>query len=61
MATDPATQYWYNTRTGAVEQGFVSPAADRVGPFETQEEAAHAMDKLRANAERWAREDAEND
>ena len=25
-------KFWYNMKTGQVEQGFVSPAPDRVGP-----------------------------
>ena len=32
-------KYWYNLRTGKVERGFESPAIDRVGPFDTEEEA----------------------
>lgn len=50
--------YWYNMRTGAVEKGLVSPAIDRVGPFDTEEAAAHALETLRRNSERWAEEDA---
>ncbi|GAB3388229.1 hypothetical protein GCM10027568_09040 [Humibacter soli] len=51
-------KYWYNLKTGAVEQGFKSPAPDRVGPFDTHEEAEHALEKLRENSARWAEEDA---
>ncbi|WP_243063128.1 SPOR domain-containing protein [Humibacter sp. RRB41] len=51
-------KYWYNVKTGAVEQGFKSPAPNRVGPFDTHEEAEHALDKLRENSARWAEEDA---
>ncbi|WP_308464749.1 SPOR domain-containing protein [Rathayibacter soli] len=51
-------KYWYNMKTGAVERGFVSPAPDRVGPFDTAEEASHALEKLRANSEKWAADDA---
>jgi hypothetical protein len=55
---DAEQRYWYNMKTGAVEQGFVSPAPDRVGPFETRVEAEHALEKLRANSAKWAEEDA---
>jgi hypothetical protein len=55
---DPENRYWYNTKTGAVEQGYQSPAPDRVGPFETHAEAEHALDTLRANSAKWAEEDA---
>ncbi|GAB3126082.1 SPOR domain-containing protein [Glaciibacter psychrotolerans] len=61
MADDTEHQFWYNMRTGEVEQGFVSPSADRVGPFATRNDAAHALEKLRANSAKWAEEDREND
>ncbi len=51
-------RYWYNMKTGAVEQGFLSPAPNRVGPFDTFEEAEHALETLRANSAKWAEEDA---
>lgn len=52
--------YWYNLKTGEVEFGFESPSVDRVGPFDTREEAAHALEKLRANSEAWDADDASN-
>ncbi|RFA20781.1 SPOR domain-containing protein [Subtercola boreus] len=61
MSGDPSKQYWYNLTTGDVELGYVSPAPDRVGPFETRAEAEHALEKLRANSAKWAEEDAAND
>ncbi len=54
-------KYWYNIKTGAVERGFVSPALDRVGPFDTRHEAEHAMERLRENSAKWAEEDAAED
>lgn len=53
-----ADKFWYNLKTGQVERGFVSPAPNRVGPFDTREAAEHALDTLRANSEKWAEEDA---
>jgi hypothetical protein len=53
--------YWYNMRTGGVEKGPLSPGVDRVGPFETQVEAEHALEKLRANSAKWAEEEASED
>ena len=41
-----------------VEEGMVSPAVERVGPFETREEAEHALEILRANSAKWAEEEA---
>ncbi|WP_440710909.1 SPOR domain-containing protein [Herbiconiux sp. YIM B11900] len=61
MSEDPSTQYWYNTKTGEVEKGYVTNSADRVGPFPTHEEAEHALEKLRANSAKWAEEDARDD
>ncbi|MGG7464016.1 MULTISPECIES: SPOR domain-containing protein [unclassified Plantibacter] len=61
MAKEPSEQYWYNVKTGAVEFGYASPSVDRVGPFETQEAAAHALEKLRENSAKWAEEDARED
>lgn len=61
MAEDIEHEYWYNAKTGAVEQGFQSPAQDRIGPFATHEEASHALDKLRENSAKWAEEDAAED
>jgi hypothetical protein len=58
MSEDPSTQYWYNMKTGEVEKGYVSSVVDRVGPFETHEEAEHALEKLRANSAKWAEDDA---
>lgn len=58
MAEDVEHMFWYNLRTGAVEQGFQSPSVDRVGPFETHAEAERALEILRANSAKWAEEDA---
>lgn len=57
MVDDDEKRYWYNMETGEVEQGFKSPSVDRVGPFETYEEAEHALEKLRQNSATWAEED----
>lgn len=51
------TQWWYNTRTGEVEEGMVSPAIDRAGPFDTREEALHAPDLIAERARKWAEEE----
>ena len=58
---DAEHRYWYNMKTGQVEQGFLSPAPDRVGPFDTRQEAEHALEKLRENSAKWAEEDARDD
>ena len=50
--------YWYNSKTGEVERGMLSPSIDRIGPFETAEEASRAMDVVHENSRKWAEEDA---
>ncbi|MDT3343826.1 MULTISPECIES: hypothetical protein [Microbacterium] len=56
-----ADKYWYNLKTGEVQQGFESPAVDRAGPFDTAEEAARAPEIMRERSRRWAAEDAAED
>lgn len=54
-------KYWYNLTTGKVERGFESPAVDRAGPFDTEEEAARAPQRLAERSRAWAEEDARDD
>lgn len=54
-------KYWYNLATGQVEYGMISASADRVGPFDTEAEAARAPEKLQERARAWADEDAAED
>ena len=61
MSEDIEHRYWYNLKTGAVEQGFQSQSVDRVGPFDTAEEAARALEILRANSAKWSEEDTAED
>ncbi|WP_194419665.1 SPOR domain-containing protein [Microbacterium abyssi] len=51
-------KYWYNTTSGAVEYGYMSPAVDRVGPFDTADAAANALQTLRERSDAWAIEEA---
>ncbi|WP_416890135.1 SPOR domain-containing protein [Microbacterium sp.] len=54
-------KYWYNLATGQVERGYESPAVDRAGPFDTEEEAARAPELLAERSRTWAEEDARED
>jgi len=54
------TEYWYNDRTGEVEEGPQSLAIYRIGPFATREEAARAPEIVAERARRWAQEDADS-
>ncbi|GAA3746337.1 hypothetical protein BKA04_000027 [Cryobacterium mesophilum] len=55
------TEWWFNTRTNEVEEGPQSLALDRLGPFETREDAARAWQIVDERARRWAEEDAADD
>lgn len=55
------TEWWFNTRTQEVEEGPQSLAADRVGPFDSREEAARANEIIAERSRRWAEEDARED
>lgn len=56
-----ADKWWFNSRTSEVEHGPQSLSVDRLGPFDTREEAERAPQKLQENAQRWAAEDAAAD
>lgn len=58
---DPAESYWFNTRTGEVEEGPQSLALHRLGPFETREEAERGPEIVAERARRWAEEDAQEE
>jgi hypothetical protein len=58
---DDDNQFWFNTKTHAVEQGKLSPSVDRAGPYATRAEAEHALAQIKANSEKWAAEEAAND
>jgi hypothetical protein len=47
------SQWWFNDKTNEVEQGPQSPQRDRIGPFASRDEAQHALDRIKANNERW--------
>lgn len=56
--SDGDEKYWYNLATGQVEFGMISPSADRVGPFDTQAQAAKAPEVLKERSRAWAEEEA---
>ena len=53
---EPTGQYWYNNKTGEVEEGPQSLGVDRDGPFETREEAARAPEIFAERAKAWNNE-----
>jgi hypothetical protein len=46
-------EFWVNAVTGQVEEGRLSPAAVRMGPYPTREAAQHAFDTAAARNEEW--------
>ncbi len=52
------TSWWYNNKTGEVEEGPKSLGMDRDGPFATKEEAQRAPEIIAERARAWAREEA---
>ena len=51
--------FYFNTKTGQVEQGKVSSWQDRMGPYRSREEAEHAFE--RAAQRNHAADEAEKD
>lgn len=56
---DKDVKYYYNLTTGEVEVGRVSDWTERMGPYDTYEEATHAMEKVRERNRAWDDEDRE--
>ena len=44
-------QWWFNLRTSQVEQGDGDPNSQRLGPYDSQEQAQGALDRIRARNE----------
>lgn len=50
-------EFYYNTRTGQVEEGPQSPVTERMGPYATREEAQQALSIAEQRNETWEAED----
>lgn len=50
-------RFWVNLDTGEVEEGRESPAAHRMGPYATREEAERAFDTAAQRNEDWDEDD----
>lgn len=61
MPEHPSTKFWYNMKTGLVEVGYESAVVDRVGPFDSREQAENALQVLRKNSQQWEKEESEED
>jgi hypothetical protein len=49
--------WWYNHRTGEVEEGPQSLGSDRDGPFETKSDAERAPEIAAERAKAWRDEE----
>ena len=54
-------EYWFNTTTGEVEVGKQSLSVDRLGPFDSFNEAENALETIAKRAQALRDEDAEDD
>ncbi|MCS6710726.1 SPOR domain-containing protein [Brachybacterium sp. EF45031] len=52
------TEFFYNLRTGQVEEGRQSQGPDLMGPYATREEAQQALATAEKRNESWDAEDA---
>lgn len=50
-------KYWYNMKTGLVEKGLKSSSLYRIGPFDTEAEAACALEIVKDRTETWEEEE----
>lgn len=50
-------QYYYDLGTGEITQGKVRGAANRMGPYDSREEAEQALAAAAARNEAWEAED----
>ena len=51
------SKYWFNVKTKQVEFGLKSSSLDRIGPFETEQQAANAEEIVRSRASKWLEEE----
>lgn len=54
-------QYWFNVRTGQVDEGHQRASKELLGPYATREQAQQALTTAAARTEAWDREDAEQE
>ena len=52
-------EYWYCQEHNRVEKYEDTDSTNRIGPFATEDEAAHALQTIHDRNERYDREDAE--
>lgn len=55
------SEWWYNHKTGEVEEGPQSLGSDRDGPYASRADAERAPEIARERARAWAAEEAAED
>jgi hypothetical protein len=60
ISEEQSTEYWFNTKTKAVEVGKQALALYRIGPFDTREEAENALEILKSRSQAWTEEDEQD-
>jgi hypothetical protein len=59
MGDTGAVQYWYNTKTGEVEESRNrSNWTHRMGPYPTRDAAQHALDTAQQRSDDWDDDEA---
>ena len=53
-------EFYYNIRTGQVEEGRRSDWTQLMGPYASREEAQHALEKARARNDAWDAQDTQD-
>ncbi|MDO5727838.1 MAG: hypothetical protein Q4Q03_07930 [Bowdeniella nasicola] len=56
-----AAKFYYNIKTGTVEEGKQSAFVNRMGPYDTAEEAARALQIAQQRNQAWEEDQAEWD
>jgi hypothetical protein len=54
---DEDQSWWYCLTHRTVEHGPGCPNKERLGPYATEDEAAHALDTVRRRNEEWDKAD----
>ena len=59
---EPMAAYWYCVKHKRVEQGAdLCPPIDRLGPYDSAEEASRALEKAEERNEEWDSDPSWND
>lgn len=52
-------KWYYDTKTGQAVQGKQAGFLNRIGPFDTEAEARHALETVAARNKAWEEQDAD--